>query len=127
MIPETIKVDAIHESGHCIFADLLEVPIHSVTLKHPAHVSLSLKGIFILMFDDRKRAIFYMSGMLTQQYFFPGVPITSRNDRTVLMGLPEHRRIIYTDFINHQLEDSTVRTKIENLASRLLTDMSISF
>lgn len=125
--PEDRTVTAYHESGHCVIGSLISVPVSFVTIAEPAHCTLSWRGVLKISLSDSHRAVFFLAGMTVQRYYFPAVPITSTKDQAVLMGLPEHWRIIYTDFINHQLEDSTVRTKIEDLASRLLTDISITF
>ena len=125
MIGESIAVDAYHESGHCIIGKIIGVPVKRATITQPAHVTLSMAGVLKMALSDGHRAVFFLAGMTVQRYYFPSVPITSTKDQAVLMGLPEHRRIAYTDFINHQLEDPAVRKKIEDLADLLITVLSI--
>ena len=125
MIGQSITVDAYHESGHVVIGNIIGVPVRRVTIAPPAHVTLSTAGILKMALSDGHRAVFFLAGMTVQKYYFPSVEITSKNDQAVLMGLPEHRRIAYTDFINHHLEDPAVRRKIEDLADRLITELSI--
>ena len=122
---DDLVVSAHHEAGHTVIGALIGVPVSFVTIAEPAHVTISWRGILKVCLSDSHRAVFFLAGMIVQRYYFPTVPITSRNDEAVLMGLPEHRRIAYTDFINHHLEDPDVRGKIEDLAARLITDLSI--
>ena len=123
--PSDSEVTAIHEAGHCIIGDLIGVRVSFVTIAEPAHCSLSWRGVLKICLSDSHRAVFFLAGMTVQRYYFPIVPITSRNDEAVLMGLPEHRRIAYTDFINHHLADPAVRRKTKDLAARLITELSI--
>ena len=125
--PDDLVVSAHHEAGHAVIGALIGVNISFVTIAEPAHCTLSWRDILKICLSDSHRAVFFLAGMTVQRYYSPAVPITSTKDQAVLMGLPEHRRIAYTDFINHHLADPAVRRKIEDLASRLLTDICISF
>ena len=123
--PDDLVVSAHHEAGHAVIGALVGVNISFVTIAEPAHVTISWRGILKICLSDSHRAVFFLAGMTVQRYYFPTVPITSTKDQEVLMGLPEHRRIAYTDFINHYLADPAVRRKIEDLAARLVTEFSI--
>ena len=127
MIQSDDEISAYHDAGHCIFAELLEVPVRSITINPPARCTLTLRGVLTIMFDEDKRAIFFLSGMIVQRFYYSSVPITSKNDQAVLWGLPEYRRETYESFIGEQLADPIVRNDIETLAARLLTEISILF
>ena len=127
MIGESIAVDAYHESGHCIIGKIIGVPVKRATITQPAHVTLSMAGVLKMALSDGHRAVFFLAGMTVQRYYFPTVPIISKNDQAVLWGLPEYRRETYESFIGEQLADPIVRNDIETLAARLLTEISILF
>ena len=124
---QSTVIDAYHEAGHVVIGGLIGVPVRRATIASPAHVTLSARGIIKMAISDGHRAIFFLAGMTVQKYYFPAVPLTSKNDQAVLWGLPEHRRKEYVNFINRRLEDPTVRKDIEILAARLQTDISIRF
>jgi hypothetical protein len=125
MIQSDDEISAYHECGHCIFAELLGMPVRSITINPPACCTLTLRGVLTIMFDEDKRAIFFLSGMMVQQFYYSEVPITSKNDQVVLWGLPEHRRKTYESFIRKHLADPVIQRKIEDLAARLITELSI--
>jgi hypothetical protein len=125
--PDDLVVSAHHEAGHAVIGALIGVNISFVTITEPAHCTLSWRGVLKISLSDSHRAVFFLAGMTVQRYYFPTVPIISRNDEAVLIGLPEHRRITYTDFINHHLADPAMRRKIEDLAARLVAEFSITF
>jgi hypothetical protein len=123
--PTSVEVDSIHESGHVVIGALIGVTCRSVTTDPPAHCTLTLRGTLTLMFDEDKRAIFFLAGMVTQHSYYPDVPLTSQHDQAILYGLPERRRIMYEDFIRKHLGDPVVRGKIEELANIMKTKISI--
>lgn len=127
MIVHDDIISAYHESGYVVIGALVGVMCRSVTIDPPAHCTLILRGVLTLMFDEDKRVTFFLAGMVTQNYYYPDVPLTSRHDHAVLYGLPERRKIIFEELIGKHLEDPAVRRKIEDLAARLMTDLSIEF
>jgi hypothetical protein len=125
VVPDDITVSAYHEAGHSIIGALIGVPVSFVTIEHPAHCTISLRGILKICISDTHRAIFFLSGVNVQHYYYPDSEDISEKDRAVLWGLSDRRREAYTEFILQKLEDPAVRMKIEDLADRLITDISI--
>jgi len=78
------------------------------------------------MLDEDKRALFYLSGIVVQQYYYPDIPAPCTRDRAVLIGLPEYRKLRYEGKIRKYLDDPSVRMKIEDLAARLIIELSIN-
>ena len=125
MIVHDDIISAYHESGHVVIGALVGVTCRSVTIDPPAHCTLTLRGVLTLMLDEDKRVIFFLAGMVTQHYYYPDMPLTSRHDQAVLYGLPERRKIIFEELIGKHLANPAVRRKIENLAARLVTESNI--
>lgn len=125
--PDDLVISAHHEAGHAVIGALIGVNISFVTIAEPAHCTISLRGILKICISDSHRAIFFLSGVTVQHYYFPDSEDISEKDRAVLWGLSDRRREAYTEFILQKLEDPQVRKRIEELAARLLKDISVTF
>jgi hypothetical protein len=121
------QISAFHESGHVIISQIINVPVEYATIAGKPHIDLSLQGILKIALSDGHRAVFFLAGTILHKYYFPDEPAINKKDESLLWGLSANRRKYYTDFINHHLADPMVRKKIEDLADRLIIEISISF
>ncbi|MGA9086861.1 MAG: hypothetical protein ACLQMU_02700 [Methanoregula sp.] len=128
------EVSAFHESGHAVFACLLNIPIKYITIEKPARFRYTVRGSLKLPFNMRAHRIISAAGMKVQKKYFPTV-IDSRDGKTDTTHFDNSCKISHIDpsierreiesFINKHLEDPEVRHKIEILSHELLKKRTI--
>lgn len=128
MSDEEIVRTAIHESGHVIVGRQFHVVCVEATIKGKAHVVVSPSGWLRLAASEAHRAVFFLSGIVTERYYYPdGEAYVSKIDEYHLWGLPPYRREKYTRLILEVLQREEVRREIEELSLKLLTEGTVRF
>lgn len=120
MNDDELKIAAIHESGHCVFANIRGVRVLFVSIKKDPFVFFDPRDIFKIIFNDETKIIVNLAGEETQKFYYPSSKIKCRGDQDSLFLISRIKMGYYRKYFQQQLQKPEVRNQVEALSSALL-------